>query len=69
MNAEAAETTVVLAPGETLADTIPGAPGAPPGERTAQTPSEITGRLSESVRDPREKVEGLLGELQRLEGR
>ena len=69
LHAEAAETTVVLPPGETLADTFSGGSGRPPSERTAETPSETSELLSESVRDVRENAEGLLGDLQRLEGR
>ena len=67
--AEAAETTVVLSPGETLADAVPEAPRMPPGERTADTPSEASELLSEGVRELREKAEGLVEEFQRLEGR
>jgi predicted transcriptional regulator len=67
--AEAAETTVVLPPGETLADAVPEASRMPPGERTADTPSEASELLSEGVRDLREKAEGLLEEFQHLEGR
>jgi excisionase family DNA binding protein len=67
--AEAADTTVVLPPGEALADTFPEGSGTLPGERTAETPSEASELLSEGVRDLREKAEGLLEELQRLEGR
>ena len=66
--AEGAETTVVLPPGETLADAVPKASGMPSGERTADTPSEASELLSEGVRDLREKAEGLLEEFQRLEG-
>jgi predicted RNase H-like nuclease (RuvC/YqgF family) len=60
---------VVLSPGETLADAVPEAPRMPPGERTADTPSEVSELLSEGVRELREKAEGLLEEFQRLEGR
>ena len=38
-------------------------------QRTADTPSEASERLSEGVRDLREKAEGLLEELQSLGGR
>ena len=69
LHAEAAETTVVLPPGETLADTFSGGSGRPPSERTAETPSEASELLSESVRDLREKALELFQELQRLEGR
>jgi excisionase family DNA binding protein len=67
--AQDAETTVVLLPGETRADAVTEASGMPPGERTADTPSEASELLSEGVRDLREKAEGLLEEFQRLEGR
>lgn len=67
--AQAAEATVVLPPGETLLDTAPEGRVASSGGRTADTPSEASERLSETVRDLREKAEGLLEELQRLEGR
>ena len=69
LHAEAAETTVVLPPGETLTDTVSEGSGRPPSERTADTPSGVSERLSEGVRDSREKAEALLEELQRLEGR
>lgn len=69
MDAEAAETTVALPPGETLTDTVPERSVTPPGERTADTPSEASELLSEGVRELREKAEGLLEELLRLEGR
>lgn len=69
LDAKAAETTVALSPGETLAGPLPGGQGASPHERTADTPSETSELLSESVRALREKAEGLLKELQSLEGR
>ncbi|HEX2181417.1 MAG TPA: helix-turn-helix domain-containing protein [Rubrobacteraceae bacterium] len=69
LHAEGAETTVVLPPGETLTDTVSEGSWRPPSERTAETPSEASELLSEGVRDLREKAEGLLEELQRLEGR
>ena len=69
LGAEDAETTAVLPPGETLTDTVSEGSGTLASERTADTPSEVSERLSEGVRDLREKTEGLLEELQRLEGR
>ena len=70
LHAEAAETTVVLPPGETLTDTVSEGSGRLlPNERTADTPSEASELLSEGVRDLREKALELLEELQRLEGR
>jgi hypothetical protein len=51
---------------EATADILSGASGPP---STASTPSEASELLSESVRQLREKVEGLLGELGRLESR
>jgi chromosome segregation ATPase len=51
---------------EATADILSGASEPPP---TASTPSEASELLSESVRQLREKVEGLLGELGRLESR
>jgi hypothetical protein len=51
--AEAAQATVVLPPGETLADAVPEASGMLPGERTADTPSDFSELLSEGVRDLR----------------
>jgi hypothetical protein len=69
LHAEAAETTMVLPPGETLTDTVSEGSGRPPSERTADTPSEASELLSEGVRDLREKALELLEELQRLEGR
>jgi hypothetical protein len=65
--AEVAQATVVLPPGETLADAVPKASGMLPDERTADTPSEVSELLSEGVRDLREKAEGLPEEFQRLE--
>lgn len=65
--AEDAETTVALPPGATL----PGpdvAVGQPAGERTADTPTVTSERLSEGVSDLRNKAEQLLGDLDRLEG-
>jgi hypothetical protein len=69
LGAEDAETTAVLPPGETLPDAVPEGFGTLPSEHTADTPSGVSERLSEGVRDLREKAEGLLEELQRLEGR
>ena len=54
---------------EATADTVAGASQAPAGEVTAVTPSEASELLSEGVRQLREKVEDLLGELGRLESR
>ena len=55
--------------GEATANILSGASEPPSGEATASTPSEASELLSESVRQLREKVEGLLGELGRLESR
>ena len=54
---------------EATADTAGGASQSPPGEVSAVTPSEASELLSEGVRQLREKVEDLLGELGRLESR
>ena len=54
---------------EATADTVGGASQSSPGEVTAVTPSEASELLSEGVRQLREKVEDLLGELGRLESR
>jgi chromosome segregation ATPase len=54
---------------EATSDTVAGASLAPAGEVTAVTPSEASELLSEGVRQLREKVEDLLGELGRLESR
>jgi predicted transcriptional regulator len=54
---------------EATADTVGGASQSPPGEGSAITPSEASELLSEGVRQLREKVEDLLGELGRLESR
>ena len=54
---------------EATADTVGGASQSSPGEVTAATPSEASELLSEGVRQLREKVEDLLGELGRLESR
>ena len=54
---------------EATADTVGGASQSPAGEVTAVTPSEASELLSEGVRQLREKVEDLLGELGRLESR
>ncbi len=51
------------------ADTVAGDSQSPSGEVTAVTPSEVWELLSEGVRQLREKVEDLLGELGRLESR
>lgn len=65
--AEDAETTVALPPGAVL----PGpdaATGLQTGERTADTPTVTSERLSEGVSDLRSKAEQLLADLDRLEG-
>ena len=54
---------------EATADTVAGDSQSPAGEVTAVTPSEASELLSEGVRQLREKVEDLLGELGRLESR
>jgi hypothetical protein len=54
---------------EATAETVGKASQPPPGEITAVTPSEASELLSEGVRQLREKVEDLLGELGRLESR
>ena len=54
---------------EATADTVAGASQPPADEVTAATPSEASELLSEGVRQLREKVEDLLGELGRLESR
>ncbi len=54
---------------EATADTVAGASQPPSGEVTAVTPSEASELLSEGVRQLKEKVEDLLGELGRLESR
>ncbi len=54
---------------EATADTVVGASQLPADEVTAVTPSEASELLSEGVRQLREKVEDLLGELGRLESR
>ena len=58
-----------LAAREATADTVAGDSQATAGEVTAVTPSEASELLSEGVRQLREKVEDLLGELGRLESR
>ena len=65
--AEDAETTVALPPGAML----PGpdvAVGQPAVERTADTPTVTSERLSEGVSELRSKAEQLLADLDRLEG-
>ncbi len=54
---------------EATADTVAGVPQSPAGKVTAVTPSEASELLSEGVRQLRERVEDLLGELGRLESR
>jgi predicted transcriptional regulator len=54
---------------EATADTVAGASRSQSSEVTAVTPSEASELLSEGVRQLREKVEELLGELGRLESR
>jgi chromosome segregation protein len=54
---------------EATADTVGGASQSPAGEVSGVTPSEASELLSEAVRQLREKVEDLLGELARLESR
>ncbi len=54
---------------EATADTVAGDSRSPADEVTAVTPSEASELLSEGVRQLREKVEDLLGELGRLESR
>ena len=54
---------------EATADTLGRGSRPPPGEVTSVTPSEASELLSEGVRQLREKVEDLLGELGRLESR
>ncbi len=54
---------------EATADTVAGDSQSPAGEATGVTPSEASELLSEGVRQLREKVEDLLGELGRLESR
>ena len=59
------EATVVLRPGEALAD----APSASPRAEADDVPSDVSEQLSESVREIREEAEELLAKLARLEGR
>lgn len=59
-----AETTVALPPGADL----PGSPEPAAREKTAETPSATSERLSESVSELRKKAQELLGDLDRLEG-
>lgn len=80
---DAAETTTAAPPGEAAADTLPsppldapsteampsGSPETSSGGVGAETPSGASELLSEGVRDLRERVEALLGDLERLEGR
>ena len=80
---KAAETTTAAPPGEATADApsapspettstraIPSAPPeTPSGGLGAETPSGASEQLSEGVRDLRERVEALLEDLERLEGR
>ncbi len=80
---KAAETTTAAPPGEATADTLPtpspeatrtqampsGSPETPSGGLGAETPSGASELLSEGVRDLRERVEALLEDLERLEGR
>lgn len=60
-----AAATVVLRPGEALTDASPDAPRA----EAVDAPSDASEKLSESVREIREKAEELLAKLGRLEGR
>ena len=60
-----AAATVVLRPGESLADATPDAPRA----GAVDAPSDASEQLSESVREIRGRAEDLLAKLERLEGR
>jgi len=65
-----AAATVALPPGEGLTDRPSGASQAEVGlEAASDAPSDASERLSESVRELREKAEGLLEELGRLDSR
>src|SRR3712207_4889611 len=64
------EATVALSPSEeTTADTLSGTPEPTCEEVTTGTPSEASEKLSEEVRELREMVKALLGEIDRVEGR
>ena len=62
-----AETTVALPP-DAMFPGPDSVAGQPAGERTADTPTVTSERLSEGVSDLRNKAEQLLGNLDRLEG-